>query len=228
MKTRSRSESQKEEEQHPREQSPCQMQSRQAHGNLGNALDNYDGENRGSSARLEHTAMETNQTQTATQEHPSLLTIQIPTGARIHSEQPTPDNRDTDRNRSSTFGSEFDVSWTKDRGMSISCLLTPMGEDDANLQMGKMNEEGTNATVSTSSTTSALPMPQSVGLHHMPSLREKKDESASVESASMFLSDSAGQPKQQQRVFSHTPPTNVATSYEQRHFQKRLRAGVSL
>lgn len=201
------------------------MQSTQAHSNLGNALDNYDEKARDNSSR--HTTMDINQTQTATQEHPSLLTIQIPTGTRIHSEQPTPDNKDTERNRSSTFDSDFDMSWAKDRGMSISCLLTPMGEDDANLHMGKMNEECTNATVSTSSTTSALPMPQAVGLHHMPSLREKKDGSASVESASMFLNDSVGQLKQQQKVFSHTPPTNVATSYEQRHFQKRLRAGVS-
>lgn len=52
-------------------------------------------------------------------------------------------------------------------------------------------------------------------------------------SASMFLngiyntSNSQQQQKQQQQPISHTPPSYLGTSYENSHFGKRMRAGVS-
>lgn len=235
---------------HHQQAHSMQPQTPQAVGNLSNALTNYDVT---SGTHVDET-VQTN----VEEQHPSLLTIQIPTGSQINQSQPN--NNEEDRDRSSTLGSEFDLNWTKERGMSLSCLLTPMGElDESNLQ-GKTkggaaaahqsgsHSEGTSVTVSSSSTNNSgpLPMPQcssaGIALHPLPSLKEysvKKEEgAASPESASMFLSFNEGnepwkqQQKQQQKLksttlFSHTPPTNIATSYEQRHFQKRMRAGVS-
>eukprot|EP00804_Cyclotella_cryptica_P007089 CCRYP_014534-RA/>CCRYP_014534-RA protein AED:0.01 eAED:0.01 QI:236/1/1/1/1/1/2/342/724 len=239
-------------------------------GNLGKALTSYDVAN---GKNLEQELVmdveqegQSNQWQQQQQEqHPSQLTIQIP------SQPSTNDPHDGERDRSSTLGSEFDLHWSKDRGMSISCLLTPLGElhDDHDLLLstnvnteagggtappsrgldGNQSEEGTSATVSTSSVSvnsAALPMPQcsstGVALHHpLPSLAENSSKqkgasSSSPESTSVFFSEENHQwgqhhHQQQQRtsghatLFSHTPPTHCATSYEQRHFQKRMRAG---
>ena len=196
----------------PHEQQPQltmgqQHQKTPTRGNLDNVLNDYNESN----GNDQDVPMQVKDSHQQNAEHPSLLTIQIPSGTRIQPTKPTPNEQD--RNRSSTLGSEFERydSWAKERGMSLSCLLTPMGEDEGNLPGNVGNEEGTNATVSTSSTASALPMLQSEMLHPMPSLMEKKE---GVDSQHM--------------PFSHTPPTNVATSYEQRHFQKRMRAGVSV
>jgi hypothetical protein len=237
MQTRSRSESHHHDGAPPLKEHHKTMQT-QARENIGSALSSYNNSN--AENVEQHASMMQYEEQYHEQEHPSLLTIQIPTGSRIQP-QPTSNTANDDRNRSSTFGSDFDLSWAKERGMSLSCLLTPMGEiDDVHLSPrdagGKLgNEEGTNATVSTSSTSSAVPMPQSVAMHSMPVLSEHNERAASLESASMFLNDHSRQqmdpPQQKMRnsaPFSHTPPSNVATSYEQSHFQKRMRAGVSI
>ena len=224
MQTRSRSESRHRDDAPSSIKPPHpSMHTRQTPSNSGGTFMNSNDD--ANPSQQPHASVHDDQSHVT--EHPSLLTIQIPSGTQIQQQhEPPSTNTEQDRNRSSTFGSEFDLSWAKERGMSISCLLTPQGGDeedrplphDMGAKMG--NEEGTNATVSTSSTASGglLPMTQSVIMHPMPSLMEK----------GIMDTDGTLQKMQQKQMVSHTPPSHVATSYEQRHFQKRMRAGVRI
>ena len=95
------------------------------------------------------------------------LTINIPAeNNNTASSWHHPSNREEgDRDRSSTLGSEFDLGWAlgKDgRGMSISGLLTPLGEGDEHMS------EGTSTTAisgSTSSTTNSANVGAAGGTH---------------------------------------------------------------
>lgn len=213
------------------------IQTRQR-GNLGKALNYYDLANGKISKQHDEDDDDVAQEESCPQqEHPHLM-IQIPTaaGSRTstkNNQQPTP--IDDHRNRAPTFGSEFDMSWAKERGMSISCLLTPMGEDDAHYLPSTVTsglyKDDMNATVSTSSSSTA-PL-NNVTFRPMPSMNEEGgDMNQNAESDEFFHNndddDNDDDGREQKKLFSHTPPSNVATSYEQRHFQKRMRAGVSV
>lgn len=177
------------------------------------------------------------------------------------------------------MGSEFDQIFThlgKDgRGMSISGLLTPLGDSMS---------EGTSTTAisgSTSSTIHSMQQQQQAqvvgggggGLHqsqvHLPRLPEGTSSPSGIMSmdtdstpltsnytssssraipvggargrgeshgsAAMFLNgiynnnNNGGlQQQKHHQPISHTPPTHFGTSYENSHFGKRMRAGVSL
>jgi hypothetical protein len=217
---------------------PHQIQTRQR-GNLGKALNYYDLAN-GKIPKQQHDEDDDRAREESChqQEHPHLM-IQIPTaaGSRTstkNNQQPTP--IDDHRNRAPTFGSEFDMSWAKERGMSISCLLTPMGEDDAHYLPSTVTsglyKDDMNATVSTSSSSNTAPL-NNVTFQPMPSMNEEGgDMNQNAESDEFFHNndddDNDDDDREQKKLFSHTPPSNVATSYEQRHFQKRMRAGVSV
>lgn len=90
-------------------------------------------------------------------------------------------------------------------------------------------KDDTSATVSTSST---VPIMNNVTFHRLPSMNEEGgDTNRDVESDEFFRKNDDNDNDddddgEQKKLFSHTPPSNVATSYEQRHFQKRMRAGV--
>jgi hypothetical protein len=193
------------------------------------------------------------------------LTIDIPSG--VH---PGGGVKEEDRDRSLTMGSEFDQIFAhigKDgRGMSISGLLTPLGD---------AMSEGTSSTAISGSTSSTY---NSAGMHHssqgaaasqshhLPRLPENASSSGDVVmsmddatpitsnyttvtsraipvggarvrgeshgSAAMFLNgiynNNNQKQQQQQQPISHTPPSHLGTSYENSHFGKRMRAGVSL
>ena len=208
---------------------------------------------------------------------PAPLTIDIPSGIQGGVKE--------DRDRSLTMGSEFDQIFShlgKDgRGMSISGLLTPLGD---------AMSEGTSTTAisgSTSSTYNSVgvhnptqavgaagaPPPQSHQSSHLPRLPEYAGSSSGIMSmdttpitsnytttvtsraipvggargrgeshgsAAMFLNgiysnnnNNSNLPQQHQQQkhhqpISHTPPSHLGTSYENSHFGKRMRAGVSL
>ena len=223
-------------------------------GNLGSLLTRYDNsQHQSSSSRGQQPA----------------LTIDIPAG--MHGGG----IKDEERDRSLTMGSEFDQIFShlgKDgRGMSISGLLTPLGD---------AMSEGTNTTAisgSTASTFNSVGVQQVAGAapqSHLPRLPEYATSSSSSGnntmkmdvtpltsnystatsiaipvgrgrgeshgSATMFLngiynnnSSNATNLQQSQvqkhhQPISHTPPSHFGTSYENSHFGKRMRAGVSL
>lgn len=171
-------------------------------GNLGNALTSYD------------------DSQDATP-----LTINIP--GKPNGDEGADMNTD-DRERSLTLGSEFDIGWVmgKDgRGMSISGLLTPLGDP---VSEGMAAHQMANATAtqhlpentSTFPKSAKIPVNASSNNANSMSARARGDSTASV---SQFLNG-----LYPQQVISHTPPTQMGTSYENSHFGKRMRAGVSL
>ncbi len=164
------------------------------------------------------------------------------------------------------MGSEFDQIFThlgKDgRGMSISGLLTPLGDSMS---------EGTSTTAISGSTSSTIHSMQVGGgpqsQAHLPRLPEGTSSSGIMSmdtdttpltsnyttsssraipvgggargrgeshgSAAMFLNgiynnnSSLQQQQKHHQPISHTPPSHFGTSYENSHFGKRMRAGVS-
>lgn len=253
-----------------------QSQQSPQQGNLGSLLTHY--EQNSNSNTTDEGQNQTNNNQSSSLEQqsqaPAPLTIDIPSG--IHSSAGV---KEEDRDRSLTMGSEFDQIFNhlgKDgRGMSISGLLTPLGD---------AMSEGTSTTAISGSTSSTYnsaggqqhPTSAAAGVGapqsqapQLPRLPEHTSSSSSGGimamdatpiasnystgtsraipvggargrgeshgSAAMFLngiynnnnSNFQQQQKQQHQPISHTPPTHLGTSYENSHFGKRMRAGVS-
>lgn len=178
------------------------------------------------------------------------LTINIPPGVHEGSV------REEDRDRSLTMGSEFDQIFAhigKDgRGMSIGGLLTPLGDA---MSEGTSSTAVSGSTSSTANS-AVMHHSQAAAQSHLPRLPEHARSSGSMPmdttptsvpsraipvgargrgeshgSASMFLNGiyntSNSQQQLKQQPISHTPPSYLGTSYENSHFGKRMRAGVS-
>jgi hypothetical protein len=230
-------------------------------GNLESVLTHYE-HARDNAINNNPTEYSSAQQQTSQQPQASApLTIDIPSG--LHPGGGV--EKEEDRDRSLTMGSEFDQFFAhvgKDgRGMSISGLLTPLGD---------AMSEGTSSTAISGSTSSTY---NSTGMHHshgaaasqshLPRLPENDTSSSgdvvmsmdatpitsnyttvssraipvggargrgeSHGSAAMFLNGIYNNNNQKQhQPISHTPPSHLGTSYENSHFGKRMRAGVSL
>ncbi len=154
------------------------------------------------------------------------LKINIPGKSNNNDSNPQRDGDEDmtteDRERSLTFGS-FDLNYVmgKERGLSISGLLTPLGEPS-------------------NSAVQQQPQQQQTHQHIQLPARLRGDSTASI---SQFLHGIYPQPitstqqhptqqttatrAQASQMVAHTPPTQMGTSYENSHFGKRMRAGVS-
>ena len=274
-----------------------QQQQQQQGSNLGSLLTHYEHANNNNN-NINHAQNQSSSSleqqqpqQVASSSSPVSLTIDIPSGVHHGGADGVKEEEEEEeeeyRDRSLTMGSEFDQIFAhvgKDgRGMSISGLLTPLGD---------AMSEGTSSTAISGSTSSTY---NSAGMHHspqgvaaatafqshLPRLPEHASSSSSAAggimamdttpiisnytatvipsraipvggggggtsrgrgeshgSATMFLNgiynttnqqqQQHQRQKQQQQPISHTPPSNLGTSYENSHFGKRMRAGVSL
>ena len=165
------------------------------------------------------------------------LTISVPTegsvaaAANQHLEQDGGNNLDADRERSLTLGSEFDLGYVmgKDgRGMSISGLLTPLGEPEM-MDHETMVSDSTGQHSTTQQHTA-----EGGDSRHLPGLPEHGTAQQAIpasrargdSTASQFVNGICNGPGLG-KMISHTPPTQMGTSYENSHFGKRMRAGVS-
>jgi len=139
---------------------------------------------------------------------------------------PLANNNNKDE-RSSTVGSEFDLGYImgKDgRGMSI--IGEPIITDGESTVASTAVHQQVGGTLMSSlpehQTQQAIPQQRQqqpvVANPHRTRSRSRGDSTAS------FLN---GLYPTQQPI-SHTPPTHMGTSYENNHFGKRMRAGVSL
>lgn len=180
-------------------------------GNLESALTNFDERNNNQSNKDEP-----GNDESQPQPQISSLTINVPGADHGHG--------DDDRERSLTLGSEFDLGFlmNKDgRGMSISGLLTPGGD---------VPSGGTAVSGSTSSTQNTARAATGGG----DAARERGDSTASQFLSGLYQEQTHKQQHNNARgiqgsnaTISHTPPTHMGTSYENSHFGKRMRAGVS-
>lgn len=130
-------------------------------GNLGAVLTQFDQHRTEHNHLDNHSSLVNNDKQSSFQPYdaPGSLTINVPGGSSSNTSQDG-----DDRERSLTLGSEFDLGWAlgKDgRAMSISGLLTPLG-DPADGQ-----SEGTATTAVTGSTSSTIPTHVASGMVHM-------------------------------------------------------------
>ena len=149
------------------------------------------------------------------------LKINIPGKSNNNGSNPQQDGDENmtadDRERSLTLGS-FDLNYImgKERGLSISGLLTPMGvaSNDNSAGQQQQQHEQLPARLRGDSTASISQFlhgiyPQPTATHQLPT------QQATATRA------------QGSQMVAHTPPTQMGTSYENSHFGKRMRAGVS-
>mmetsp|Transcript_28963 Transcript_28963/g.60163 ORF Transcript_28963/g.60163 Transcript_28963/m.60163 type:complete len:811 (-) Transcript_28963:141-2573(-) len=156
-------------------------------GNLGNILTHYEYSQQQQSRRQQGTnESDPNNNYSNTRNHtmhishqspPGALTINIPTQHQQISSWNLPPHlkEEGERDRSSTLGSEFDLCWAlgKDgRGLSISGLLTPLGERDEG-----MSESTATTAISGSTSTTANSVHLGVATaggtsSHLPSVME--------------------------------------------------------
>jgi len=229
-----------------RSSNPPQASARQ--GNLAGVLTSYDHKNKTQSISSQPHASSNG----------SSLSINVPDKA-ASSGNNTNQDADDDRERSLTLGSEFDLGYImgKDgRGMSISGLLTPLGE----AVLDGTISEGTHTTAVTSSTSSTqhaaggggavhqhlsqvpehasssapIPTPAANNNTHRHNTRSRGDSTASFlnglyqdqQQQSSVSTRSHG--KKNNNMIAHTPPTGLGASYENNRFGKRIRSGVSI
>lgn len=230
-----------------RSSNPQQASARQ--GNLAGVLTSYDHKNKTQSISSQPHASSNG----------SSLSINLPDKAASSGNNTNQDADDDDRERSLTLGSEFDLGYImgKDgRGMSISGLLTPLGEP----VMDGTISEGTHTTAVTSSTSStqhaaggggaqdhqhlsqvpehassSAPIPTpAVNNTHRHNTRSRGDSTASFlnglyqDQQQMSSVSTRSQGKKNNNMIAHTPPTGLGASYENNHFGKRMRSGVSI
>ena len=171
------------------------------------------------------------------------LTINVP--------DPMKGGEDDDRERSLTLGSVdlHSIVMGKDgRGLSFSGLMTPAGGGDEHMSEGTAATHVSGSTSSTNHSAQAAPSNTDTLLPKLPEHGSTVSASIPVQTktgapatsrargdstASQFLHGLMQQPlppaqrRGQGPLISHTPPTQMGTSYENSHFGKRIRAGVS-
>lgn len=183
------------------------------------------------------------------------LTINIPPG--VHEGSVREEDRDRSLTMGSEFDQIFAHIGKDGRGMSIGGLLTPLGdamsEGTSTTAVSGSTSSTANSAVMHHSQAAAqshlprlpeharssgsMPMDTTPITSNNTSVPSRaipvgaRGRGESLGSASMFLNGiyntSNSQQQLKQQPISHTPPSYLGTSYENSHFGKRMRAGVS-
>jgi hypothetical protein len=147
------------------------------------------------------------------------------------------DDTDDDRERSMTLGSEFDIIMKDGRGMSISDYYYNTNNNSNNSRLRGDSTASASNFLNGLFDQSFISVPEVVSSSHQKEQQQQQQQQYEQNSLSNLSQQPIGGGGQssmkndtntKKMMISHTPPTQFGiNSYENSHFGKRMRSGVS-
>ena len=130
----------------------------------------------------------------------------------------------TGKDRSLTF-SEFDFSFSNNDNLNTVLATENISSHGFSESSNIMPVSVDSERKSSLSISSAISQNQAVGMKTSVDIHDIINSTSSVPIIS--TTNNCNIPQENQKIIAHTPPSIFGTSYEARHFGKRMRAGVS-